>query len=79
MRRNGHETLPADGRTLMGTLREVDTRQVEGGEYKYLGVRKGIEQILSVHEYNENTIRLFVNVDGLPIHKSNSLQVWPIL
>ena len=34
---------------------------------------------LSGNECFENDIKLFINIDGLPLFKSSSTQLWPIL
>ena len=39
----GHDELPKDKRTLMGTIRDINAVSNSGGQYVYLGVRKGIE------------------------------------
>ena len=49
------------------------------GEYTYFGVRNTIEKIVTTNYYIDRKNNLMVNIDGLPLFKSNSLQLWPIL
>lgn len=53
-----------------------------GGTYRYFGiysVMQGLPQRLWSVVPNRQTFRLQLNVDGLPLFKSSSLQFWPIL
>lgn len=76
--------LPIDARTLLGTCRVVDTKKIEGGEYFNFGIKHSMEDLLlKCNSYNEiienNNILLDINIDGLPISKSSSSQLYPIL
>ena len=62
----------------MGTLNKVDTTKMNEGEYKYLGIKEGIETILKHSAYDSDEIKLLFNIDGLPILKSSGYQLWPI-
>ena len=77
LRNHGHQ-LPKDSRTVLGTLNKVDTTEMNEGEYKYLGIKEGLETILRRSAYNCHEIKLLFNVDGLPIFKSSGYQLWPI-
>ncbi|XP_047143313.1 uncharacterized protein LOC124817377 isoform X1 [Hydra vulgaris] len=78
--RNGHKELPKDARSLLCTPKVVSTTSMHvEGKYIYFGVRQGIENILKHHIFNETQIKLISNVDGLPVFKSSSYQIWPIL
>ena len=78
LREEGFE-LPKDARTLLKTPRIVDIIQKCGGTYVYLGIKKGLETILLHHNYTERCIELCFNIDGLPLYKSSSTQLLPIL
>ncbi|XP_043480494.1 uncharacterized protein LOC122510127 isoform X1 [Leptopilina heterotoma] len=49
------------------------------GEFVYFGLEKGIINSLNEEIHNSDTIWLQINADGLPLFKSNSLHLWPIL
>ena len=49
------------------------------GSYIYLRIEQGITRILSRKIYSGNTISLIMNIGVLPLYKSSSLSVWPIL
>jgi len=73
-RKHGHSELPKDSRTLRKTPRVVNVLNKCGGQYIYFGIRKCLEMAESC-----DLFELTVNVDGIPIYKSSSLQFWPIL
>jgi hypothetical protein len=53
-----------------------------GGQYIYLRIEHGVCEILCENPSfveNNDTVKLKVNVDGLPLFKSSSYQLWPIL
>ena len=81
-RRQGHE-LPKDARTLLKTPRQVATVATCGGQYAYFGIRNQVLQILEkkspLHPDILNSIELIVNIDGVPLFKSSTVQFWPIL
>lgn len=81
LRKNGHD-LPKDSRTLMETPRHVEVLEKCGGHYFYFGIESCLQNILKNHsEYiKENySVKLSVNIDGIPLHKSSNEQFWPIL
>lgn len=76
LRKQGH-LLPMDARTLLATPQDKTSVAKCGGQYKYFGLEKGICPFLSQTESNE--VHLSVNIDGIPLFKSTSIQFWPIL
>lgn len=74
----GH-SVPRDARTILNTSRNVATRPMKEGDYVYMGVQNRIEKLLKWHQYSVNKISLKINIDGIPLFKSSSLQLWPIL
>ena len=80
--KNGHEKeLPKDGQCLLHSPRIVNDLQTCGDQYVYLGLLKGIKQIFfeNKHVLFSNKIILEVNIEGVPLFKSKSTQLWPIL
>lgn len=64
----------------MKTPRSVTTLEKCGGQYIYLGLEKGIlQRLYNTDGYSDNVVNLLVNVDGLPLYKSSSLELWPII
>ena len=49
------------------------------GEYTCFGVRNTIEKIVTANKFTDKKINADVNIDGLPLLKSSSLQLWPVL
>ena len=71
--------VPKDPRTLLKTPRSVVSDNIANGTYIYLGVKQGIIRTLKTKEYSGEVIKLIINIDGLPLYKSSSTTVWPIL
>ncbi len=76
LRKQGH-LLPVDCRTFLATPQCNTTEPKCGGQYRYYGLEKGICRYLSQMESND--VHLSVNIDGIPLFKSSSVQFWPIL
>jgi len=78
-----HPELPNDARTLLDTPRVVQnvTTLPDGGQYVHIGLKAGIENRLRLHAITLEpcTLELQVNIDGLPLFKSSSTSLWPIL
>lgn len=72
--------LPLDSRTLLNTPRSTNIRRVEPGFYSNLGIEQGILEYLKNNpNVANNAIELLFNIDGLPVTKSGSSELWPIL
>lgn len=77
-----HPDLPKDARTLLRTKTKYTILERAGGQYHYFGILSSLRDILSKHVHtlrDHCTLRLQINIDGLPLFKSSSLQLWPIL
>ena len=75
----GYE-LPKDARTLLRTQVKFDISQICGGEFIYFGIEQGVQNIILHTQFVlESEIKLLFNIDGLPLFKSSSTQLWPIL
>lgn len=72
--------LPKDCRTLLktGSSKILNIRDVKPGNYYHFGLKNGIIRYSSILPVSEH-IKIAVGVDGLPISKSSSGQLWPIL
>lgn len=77
--RNYGNDVPKDSRTLKATPRDVDVLSKCGGSYFYFGIRNGISSALEQFVEQGPSVKLSVNVDGLPLDKSTNSQLWPIL
>ena len=64
---------------MLKTPRSVVTDNIANGTYIYLGVKQGIIRTLKTKQYSGDVIKLIINIDGLPLYKSSSTTVWPIL
>lgn len=72
--------LPKDCRTLLktGSSKILNIREVKPGNYYHFGLKNGIIKYSSILPLTDH-IKIAVGVDGLPISKSSSGQLWPIL
>jgi len=76
------EALPKDSRTIMckNIERPSEIQTVVPGNYYHFGILKGIEQNFTAEcVKDDNNIEIIIGIDGLPLYKSNSEQLWPIL
>jgi len=78
---NSH--LPTDPRTLLQTPRYTEVKEMAPGFYWHYGLGRNlidfIEQNSTMFVEFENTISLSINVDGLPLSKSSTSVLRPIL
>lgn len=72
--------LPADARTfLMDKPCSAGMRKMGIGEYYHFGIRSRIQRELKSIPKSVKTLHLVLNIDGLPLFKSATNQLWPIL
>ena len=71
--------LPKDVRTLLKTPTSVETKTMFGGSYVYVSISARLRRILGEEISEDSIIELSVNIDGVPLDKSASTQLWPIL
>lgn len=77
----GH-ALPSDPRTLLKTPRTTITQDLCEGQYIHFGIKDTMLKQLNVNpNYAEETefLKIQINIDGVPLFKSSSDQLWPIL
>ena len=70
-------TLPKDARTALRTSRSTKKRVLKPGFYWHRGLAKGIEHIL--YGKSVTSVKVDINVDGLPLGTSGGNSLWPIL
>lgn len=76
-----HPDIPTDARSLLRTPRSHNIIELEGGgQYVHLGIHRGIAGLHeSGHLGDLDTVQLQFSIDGLPLYKSSSISLWPIL
>lgn len=82
LQKYGHKDLPSDARTLLKTSKSVKLIDMKPGKYYHFGLCKGLIQSALTYYTSENLpeeIKFNTHVDGLPLSKSSSTQMWPIL
>lgn len=79
--RTCHPNLPKDARTLLRTKTKYSIQERAGRQYHYFGILPSLKNTLCkwVHTLGDTfTLKLQINIDGLPLFKSSCLQLWPI-
>lgn len=76
-----HPSLPSNRRTLLRTPTSVKVRTFQdGGEYCHSGIASGILVLCKDQSLSQiQCLELQFNIDGLPLFKSSSTALWPIL
>jgi hypothetical protein len=73
------QSLPKDPRTLLKTPTHYSVKKMCGGEYSYLGLAKGLSHFVTNSVIEGGCLELQINIDGIPLFKSSSSSLWPIL
>ena len=76
-----HPNLPKDSRTLLATPVACDVKEIAGGSYFHFGVFENVKERIESNPdlLSFENLSLQINIDGLPLFKSSSVQFWPIL
>lgn len=79
-----HPTLPLESRTLLETKRDTRIESLKsGGNYCHVGILQNLQELYCAYStdscFENDQLYIQVNIDGLPLFKSSSLHVWPIL
>lgn len=77
----GLENTSKDPRTFLHTPRNTIIRNVNPGTYFHLGIANGLNNMFKYINTSDipNIIEVGINIDGLPLCKSSSSQLYPIL
>lgn len=79
LKNNGFPDLPSDSRTLLETPKSRIVLDVPPGKYIHIGLKNGLDNILSNSNKDNSELYLDFNIDGLPITKSTNNRFWLIL
>ncbi|EFN72002.1 hypothetical protein EAG_06099, partial [Camponotus floridanus] len=71
--------FPIDARTLLKTNVKLIKKVVQPGYYIHIGLQKQLLKIAPKYLKTAHSFKLLINIDGLPLFKSSSDQVYPIL
>jgi hypothetical protein len=75
--------LPKSRKGLLSSnpLPQTSVMKISNGEFHHIGLKKSIQMKIETSEHLQQspTISLQFNVDGLPLFKSSSFTLWPIL
>ncbi|EFN79521.1 hypothetical protein EAI_16402, partial [Harpegnathos saltator] len=72
--------LPQCAKTLLHTPRFSIITDISPGQYCHFSIDNSIHKFLNKsNNINLSQIKIQIGIDGVPISKSNSNQLWPIL
>lgn len=78
--RKYHPNLPKDGRSLKKTPRKNDNIvPIGAGSYSHIGLEHQLKLFIERTEFKGSELLIDVGVDGIPLTKSSTSQLWPIL
>lgn len=86
LREFGCSSLPKTAQTLLQVNHFTVLDDMEGlangessiGEYKYLGIQRGLQKILDPEIYEEHHISVFAHIDGMQVYQNSNKQICPI-
>ncbi|KAM7406389.1 hypothetical protein PAMP_000768 [Pampus punctatissimus] len=70
--------VPKDPRTLLGTVKDCEVKEMGQGSYYHFGLTSAILSELKMTNKHELTTYT-LTVHGLPLSRSSNMQLWPIL
>ncbi|KAJ8672360.1 hypothetical protein QAD02_003619 [Eretmocerus hayati] len=85
LREEGIEDLPKTAETLLKTKRfpnntkSMETSKKSNGMYTYFGIKEVLTTMFGELQYDKDTIKIFVGIDGVSMYKSPNEQFWPIV
>jgi len=87
LRKNLITALPHSSTTFLRTSEAeyeiVDMKDndnvYQNGQFVYFGISTKLQEIIESEFYQDDVIRLLINVDGMPLSGSGSTSFWPIL
>jgi len=74
--------FPVDARTLLQTKtskQSLAISEMYPGMYHHFGLEKGIKNTIGNLILKNETVKILLGIDGLPLAKSSASQFWPIL
>lgn len=73
--------IPVDARTVLkvNPNRPMDIQSIPPGSYHHFGIAKGIQYLSNYVQFNDESIKILIGIDGLPLTKSSCSTFWPIL
>lgn len=81
-----HKDLPATAKSLLKTPSSYEIRKLGDNEqYYHFGINNGVANLINANEgllqlvFTCDCLTLQFNIDGLPLFKSSSCELWPIL
>ncbi|XP_011858295.1 PREDICTED: uncharacterized protein LOC105555865 [Vollenhovia emeryi] len=72
-------TLLLHAKSFLKTPRKQEIHTVVPGTYCHFGILHSVLKIITSVKDSIDCVKIFVNVDGLPLTKSSQQQFWPIL
>jgi len=74
--------FPIDARTILKPNLPSESMVIQSippGVYHHFGVANGLNSLGNIINYTGETIKILIDIDGLPLTKSSNSTFWPIL
>ena len=74
-------SLPKDSRTLLRIQKNIDIRDIAGGEYYYFSLQYWLLLMFKNNSITSSNkqLNIHVSIDGIPLLNSSRISHWPIL
>lgn len=79
LREAGHEDLPKNRNSLMGTPRTTNLQTCEDGEYFHYGFKRSLQDLRDRKVILPEKMTIDIGIDGVPLSKSGKRKAWPII
>jgi len=75
------KSFPVDARTILkcSNTKSKEILPVPPGKYYHFGIANGLKNISNFLNNSEDTIKINIGIDGLPLATSSGSSFWPIL
>lgn len=75
------KNIPIDARTVLKINPNIsmEIQSILPGNYYHFGIAKSIKYLSNFVHFNDESIKILIGIDGLPLTKSSSSTFWPIL
>lgn len=74
--------IPTDARTILKNKNSSVSNEIQiipPGKYYHFGIKNSLKIFKKCINFNEETLKLVIGIDGLPLSKSSNSSFWPIL
>lgn len=79
MKLNTQKKLPKDGRSFQPSIQPPEVTHMPPGEFAYFGISSMLNECGDkLFDPSQNTVRLSIHIDGVPLFHSSDYNLWPL-